>query len=104
MKTFKRALSSFLAVLMIFSTFSVLAVAAESQTDGNSVEMYTDFYVQGDDGNWVKTDKVKVGDKVQARVSMSTDFYVGGSVFFWIYDKNFMTIDTTGWDLFSEAE
>ena len=46
MKTFKRALSCFLAMLMAFSTFTVLAVAAD-QTDGNSVEMYTDFRHEG---------------------------------------------------------
>ena len=100
MKTFKRALSSFLAMLMIFSTFSasITSLAAE-QTDGKSVEVYTDFYVQDAEGNWDKTDKVKAGDKVEARVSLKTNYYVGGSTLFWIYDKEFMTIDTTGWDL-----
>ncbi len=103
MKTFKRALSSFLALLMIFSTFSVLAVA-EEQTSGVSAEVYTDFYVKNSEGGWDKTDKVKAGDTVEARVSVVTDFYIGGSVFFWVYDKNFMTIDKTKWDLKDEAD
>ena len=94
MKTFKRALSGFLALLMIFSTFSVLSMAAD-QTDGNSVTFKTDFYAQNADGVWEKVTKVKAGTTVKARVSIETDFLIGASAIFWVYSKDFMTLDTS---------
>ncbi len=94
MKTFKRALSSFLALLMAFSVFSVLpASAALNDGMNNSVEIYTDFYVKDSAGNWVKTDKVKAEDEVKATVSIVTDFSVGTPTIFWVYSKDFMDFD-----------
>ena len=95
MKTFKRALSGFLAMLMIFGTFSVLSTAAE-QTNGYSATIETKFYVQNAEGGWDLTEKVKAGDKVKARVFATSDYYLGASSFFWVYSKNFMDFDPTG--------
>ena len=94
MKTFKRALSGFLAMLMIFSAFSALtATAALNDGNNNSVEIYTDFWVKDEGGNWVKSDKVKAGKEVKVTVSIVTDFYVGTPTLFWVYSKNFMDFD-----------
>lgn len=95
MKTFKRTLSGFLALLMMFSCFSVLSNAALNDGNKNSAEVYTDFYVEKD-GVWEKTDKVKAGQKVKARVSIGTDYLVGSTALFWVYSKNFMDFDHSG--------
>ena len=94
MKTFKRVLSSFLALLMILSTFSALtATAALNDGNNNSAEIYTDFWVKDAEGNWVKSDKVKAGEQVKVTVSIVTDFRVGTPTLFWVYSKDFMDFD-----------
>ncbi len=95
MKTFKRTLSCFLALLMMFSCFSVLSNAALNDGNKNSAEVYTDFYVEKD-GVWTKTDKVKAGQKVKARVSIETDYLIGTTTLFWVYSKDFMDFDHSG--------
>ena len=96
MKTFKRALSSFLALLMVFSTFSALtATAALNDGNNNSAEIYTDFWVKDDGGNWVKSDKVKAGKEVKVTISIVTDFRVGIPTLFWVYSKDFMDFDAS---------
>ncbi len=96
MKTFKRVLSSFLALLMVFSTFSALtATAALNDGNNNSAEIYTDFWVKDEGGNWVKSDKVKAGKEVKVTVSIVTDFRVGMPTLFWVYSKEFMDFDAS---------
>ena len=96
MKTFKRALSCFLALLMVFSTFSALtATAALNDGNNNSAEIYTDFWVKDENGDWVKSDKVKAGEQIKVTVSIATDFRVGGPTLFWVYSKEFMTFDNS---------
>ncbi len=104
MKTFKRALSGFLALLMIFSAFSVLSTATLNDNNENSAEIYTDFYVKDADGNWTKTDKVKAGAQVKVAVSIVTDFWLGTPTIFWVYSKDFMTLDTSSLTLTNEAD
>ena len=91
MKTFKRTLSCFLALLMIFGSFSVLSYATLNDGNENSAEFYTRFFVNG-----VETDTVENGDTVKARVYIATDYHIGSTTFFWVYSKNFMELDLTG--------
>ena len=91
MKTFKRAISCFLALLMIFGSFSVLSYADFGDGSENTAMFETKFFVDG-----VETDTVKPGDKVQARVYLTTDYLMGISDIFWVYNKEFMTFDPTG--------
>ncbi len=91
MKTFKRALSCFLALLMIFGSFSVLSYATLGDGNTNSLVVETKFFVGG---NEVKT--VKAGDKVEARVFIETDYKIGATALFWVYPSAFLEFDNTG--------
>ncbi|MBQ2842148.1 MAG: InlB B-repeat-containing protein [Clostridia bacterium] len=92
MKLFKRTLSVFLAVLMIFSSFSVLSSAVLGDGNENSVKITTKYFRQvGTD--WVETSKVAEGDKIKARVFLETDYAAGGGEYFIFYPKNFLELD-----------
>ena len=101
MNSFKRALSVFLAALMVFSSMSVLAFAAVGDGNGNSWSMEFRFYrwvdsngdgVESDD-EWIETQKVARGDRIKARLFVESDYAVGVATYFWLYSKKFMTID-----------
>ncbi|MBQ2848501.1 MAG: InlB B-repeat-containing protein [Clostridia bacterium] len=111
MKLIKRSVSVFLAVLMIFSSFSLLATAAESAVeDTNPITTKADynwaidtiFYRQkrtttGEiiTDNWIPTENVMKDETVKARVFMKTDFPLANSQFFFLYPSNFLTMDVT---------
>ncbi len=90
MKTFKRTLSCFLALLMIFGSFSVLSYAALADNDNVSAEITTKFFVDGEE---VTT--VEAGDTVKARVYLATNFKLGPSSIFWVYPTDFLEFDAS---------
>ena len=90
MKTFKRALSCFLALLMIFGSCSVISYAALKDADNVSSQIYTKYFVDGEE-----TTTVKVGDTVKARVYLATNFLLGTSTIFWVYPSDFLEFDQT---------
>ena len=94
MKTFKRTLSCFLALLMIFSSFSMLSATAAGE---KKITVDTKFFAQNAEGKWDEVTEVKAGSTVKARVYFDSNYKVGTSQFFWVYSKNFMELDLTGW-------
>ena len=91
MKTFKRALSCFLALLMIFGSFSVLSYAALDDKNENTFQVYSKFFVNG-----VATDTVKVGDTVKVRVYLKNDYLMSTTCIMFVYPTAFMKFDSTG--------
>ncbi len=91
MKTIKRALSCFLALLMIFGSFSVISYAAFDDGSEKSVIVDTKFFVNGEE----KTE-VKAGDTVKVRVYLATDFTAASIALFYVYPLDFMEFEPTG--------
>ncbi len=90
MKTFKRTLSCFLALLMIFGSCSVLSYAAFGDGSEKSITIETKFFVDGEE-----VTKVKAGDTVKARVYIATDFKIATTTLFWVYPLDFFKLDTS---------
>ena len=58
MKTFKRTLSCFLALLMIFGSFSVLSYAAFGDGSQKAVIVETKFFVNGEETSTINFDTI----------------------------------------------
>ena len=75
----KKVVAIMLALLMMFSSFSVLATAWDATTDdGSALTIATKFFKEVD-GEWVETTKVRPNDTVKARVYLGTDYYSNDS-------------------------
>lgn len=95
MKLFKKAVSLFLALLMIFGSVSLLATASGNEIFHWSVD--TKFYRQVGD-EWVETTKAAKGESVKARVFITTeDFKIASSAFIWVYPTKFLEHDVSGY-------
>ena len=94
MKLFKKAVSVFLAILMIFGSVSLIATAADATYNW---EIDTKFY-RYDGSEWVETTKAARGESVKARVFLTTDFALGGSDFFFFYPSDVLTQDPTEYE------
>lgn len=94
MKLFKKSVSIFLAILMIFGSVSLLATAAEADYNW---EIDTKFY-RYDGTEWVETTKAAKGESVKARVFITTDFQFGPTDLFFFYPSTFLTHDTSTYD------
>ena len=94
MKLFKKSVSVFLAVLMIFGSFSILATAAEKGEYNWSLD--TKFY-RYDGTEWVQTTKAKKGESVKARVFLTTDFALTAGEMLFYYPSEFLTFDPSGY-------
>ena len=93
MKLLKKSVSVFLAVLMIFGTFSILATAADAQFNW---AVDTKFY-RYDGTEWVETTKAKKGESVKARIYMETDFNLSATQLIYFYSGDFLEVDTTNY-------
>lgn len=93
MKLFKKSVSVFLALLMIFGSFSILATAADAEFNWS---LDTKFY-RFDGTEWVETTKAKKGEAVKARVFMDTDFLLGAAEMLFFYPSEFLTFNPTGY-------
>ncbi len=115
MKLVKRSVAVFLAVLMAFGSFAMLASAEalynwELDTKFYRMQRNADGYIVDKDGNviadendvlnegaepvWIPADgRAKKGEAVKARVYMTTDFAIGASDFFFFYPTAFLTHD-----------
>ncbi len=92
----KKVVAIMLALLMMFSSFSVLATAWDATTDdGSALTIATKFFKEVD-GEWVETTKVRPNDVVKARVYLGTDYYSNDSTLLFFYDKDFFTLGSTG--------
>ena len=90
MTKIKKVLAALLALLMIFSSVSVMAFADNSTVNGTTVTFATKFFKQVD-GSWVETTRAKPGETVKARVYLGTDYFSNSSDLLFFYDKGFFT-------------
>ena len=94
MKLFKKSVSIFLAILMIFGSVSLMATAAEADYNW---EIDTKFY-RYDGSEWVETTKAAKGEAVKARVFVKTDFNFANSSFFFFYPTTFLSHDVSAYN------
>ncbi len=96
MKYLKRTVSVALAFLMLFSSMSVLASAVIGDGNRNTVAFDTKFYRKSGT-EWVETTKAARGEQLKVRITMNTDFVCGSSTIFWLFSKNNLILDTSGY-------
>ncbi len=68
---------------------SYVAVWEQAAATGDRVTFRTEIHRQDENGNWVKTDKVKRGETVKARVFVDTEYYAAGGDLVAFYNGNF---------------
>ena len=90
MTKIKKVLAALLALLMIFSSVSVLASADDPTVNGTTVTFATKFFKEVN-GSWVETTRAKPGETVKARVYLGTDYFSNSSNLLFFYDKDFFT-------------
>ena len=98
MKLMKRTVSVFLAILMLFGSFSVLASAEVVGGYGDTISFDMKFYRNTgteDAPVWTETTKAAPGDSIRARFFIDTDFVVGSSEMFFLYNKKAIVMDPT---------
>ncbi|MEE1137185.1 MAG: InlB B-repeat-containing protein [Acutalibacteraceae bacterium] len=89
MKTMKRLVAIALSVLMIFSSFSMIANAWDARNaDGITLSITTKIF-RLVDGKWTETEKVKQGEEVRARVYLNTDYYTNTGNLLFFYNNDF---------------
>ena len=97
MKSLKRFVAVFLAAIMLFSSFSLLASAEIDDGNQSTIEFDTKFYRNtGTDSSpiWTETTKAAPGEKIKARIFIKTDFGIGASELFWLWSKNSVTMSS----------
>lgn len=104
----KKSLALLLAFVMIFSSMSVAASAADTETaKGSETAAFTvKFFREDADGNWIETTKAAPGDHVKARVYVSTNYYTHAFASSILFDKDFFEVksvktDSSGNKVFS---
>lgn len=97
MTKIRKVLAALLALLMIFSSFTALAYAADDTAGGTTVTFATKFFKQADDGSWAEITRAKPGDTVKARVYLGTDYFSNSSNLLFFYDKDFFTHSYPDW-------
>ena len=101
MKLFKKSVSLFLALLMVFGSVSLLATASGNEIFHWSVD--TKFYRQVGE-EWIETTKAAKGENVKARVFITTeDFKFASSAFIWAYPTEFLKHDVSGYSTTPEG-
>ena len=84
----KRLIAVLLAFVMILSSVSVMAFAADS-SDKMSIGIQM---LRNENGNWVDAgDYVTAGEDIKVRVTIGTDFYCGGGELLFFYSTDFFT-------------
>lgn len=90
MTKIRKVLAALLAILMIFSSVSALAYAADETAGGTTVTFATKFFKEVN-GSWVETRRAGPGETVKARVYLGTDYFSNSSDLLFFYDKDFFT-------------
>lgn len=94
MKLLKKSVSVFLALIMVFGTFSILATAADAEFNW---AVDTKFY-RYDGSEWVETTKAKKGETVKARIFMETDFKLSATQLIYFYSGDFLEVDLSNYE------
>lgn len=105
MTLFKKSLSLLLAFVMVFSSVSVMASAADGDdwylTDGyDNVDFEIKFFRNAgteDSPNWIETKKAAPGEAVKARLYVETDFPTAMGNLAFAYNANFFSVDETSY-------
>ena len=93
MTKLKRLVAVVLALLMILGSVSAVAYAAAwdaTVSDGFALDVSTKIFRQVD-GEWIKTEKVKAGEAVKARVYLNTDYFTNGGELLFFYNNEFFS-------------
>lgn len=101
MTLFKKSLSLLLAIIVVFSSVSVMAFAADGDdwylTDGkDNVAFEIKFFRNAGTAtnpNWIETEKAKPGEAVKARLYVNTDFPTAASNISFAYNAKFFSVD-----------
>ena len=95
----KKVVAMALAVLMVFSSFSVLASADGDPT--GTLTVMTKIFKDDGNGQWVEagagdvSNKVSPGEEVLLRVFVGTDFYSDSANLQFAYNPDFFEFDTS---------
>ncbi len=101
MKLMKRTVSVLLAILMLFSCFSVLGSATVVDGYGDTITVDIKFFRNTgteEEPVWTETTKAAPDESIRARFFIGTDFVFGASEMFFLYDKNAIVMDTTEYE------
>ena len=89
MKTIKRLVAIALALLMILGSVSVASAAWNVDTsEGKTLSITTEIFRKVNN-EWTKTDKVKQGEEVKARIYLNTDYYTNTGNLLFFYNNDF---------------
>jgi hypothetical protein len=119
MKLIKKSIAVLLALLMVFSSFSMLTASASGIYDWSvdtkfyRMQRNADGYIVDADGNvigdaddnltagstpvWVETTNAKKGEKIKARFFYTTNFAMGVSQFIHVYPLDTFTMDESAY-------
>lgn len=96
----KKSLAVLLAFVMIFSTVSIAATAAE--TVGNALSFKIVMY-RKDGDSWVATTRAKPGEQLKARLFLGTDYGSTASTIAMAWDKQYFSTSYTTDELFYDG-
>lgn len=96
----KKSLAVLLAFVMIFSTVSIAATAAE--TVGNALSFKIVMY-RKDGTNWVETTRAKPGEQLKARLFLGTDYGSTASTIAMAWDKQYFSTSYITDELFYDG-
>lgn len=96
----KKSLAVLLAFVMIFSTVSIAATAAE--TVGNALSFKIVMYRKVGD-NWVETTRAKPGEQLKARLFLGTDYGSTTSTIAMAWDKQYFSTSYITDELFYDG-
>ncbi len=92
MTKFKKVIAMILALLMTFSSVSVLASAWDVDELVNTKLSIRTEFLKEVGGEWVVTEKVIPGQSVKARVYVGTNYYSNDSELLFHYDDSFFDV------------
>lgn len=96
----KKSLALLLAFVMIFSSMSVAASAADDESaKGNEAVTFTvKFFRKDANGNWIETTKAAPGEHIKARAYVSTNYYTHTFASSLLFDTDFFKVVSASTD------
>ena len=99
----KKSFSVILALVVLLSAFSALALASDYDYSKETLSFKTEFYTKNGSGDWVKAESVNPGESVKARLSIGTTYYTSSIQMIAFYNEAFFTETYTENSLVSGA-
>ncbi len=93
----KKSLAMLLALIMIFSSMSVAASAADDwdpAADGSDITFTVKFFREdpNNPGSWIETEKAAPGEELKARVYIKTGFATHGGDMCFLFDNQYFSV------------